>query len=127
MNLKLEVAKACIFMLIGAFLCKTLLPSPKPQEAAKVQQEQKQDCKVIVKKIVKPDGTVSEETSVVASSSQKQEVVAEKPKDKKHSAILLKDQLSYSYKYIDTKIVALSPILQYRKDNSFHLGVKIDF
>lgn len=37
MNLKLEVAKACIFMLIGAFLCKHFSSKPETKEVVKTE------------------------------------------------------------------------------------------
>lgn len=128
MNLKIEALKACIFILIGAYLFSRFQPeSNSNQPVISQKQEQSSNCKAVVKTVTAKDGTKTEEMSFEAASEQKQELLAEKPKEKKHSVLLLKDQASYSYKYIQTKVLDLSPLVQARKDQSVHLGIKIDF
>jgi hypothetical protein len=72
-NLKLELLKACIFILIGAYLCKRFQPETSPNQPV-ISQKQEQQCKVIIKKVTKPDGTINEVTEILSSQSQKQEV-----------------------------------------------------
>jgi hypothetical protein len=72
--MKIEIVKACIFILIGAYLCARFMPVDKVEPV--VTQSQGQECKVIVKKVTKPDGTIDEVTEFLSSQSQKQEVKA---------------------------------------------------
>jgi hypothetical protein len=72
--MKIEIAKACIFILIGAYLFNRFSPEPKLPEV-KVVQEQAAKCKAVVKKETKPDGTKTEEVVFESDVSQKQEVV----------------------------------------------------
>lgn len=80
MNLKIELFKAFAFILVGAFLWARFQPKNKPQEVAQVQQQQ-QECKVIVKKVTRPDGTVDEVTEFLAKNQQKQEQKIEPKKN----------------------------------------------
>jgi hypothetical protein len=87
--MKLEILKGCIFILIGAYLCKRFLPDSSPNQPV-VSQSQSQDCKIVIKKEIKPDGTVSRTTELFSSQASNQVV---KPLNvKKHS-------LSYIPKY----------------------------
>lgn len=74
MNLKIELFKGCIFILIGAYLFSRFQPDPKLPEV-KVVQEQAAKCKAVVRKETKPDGTKTEEVVFESDVSQKQEVV----------------------------------------------------
>lgn len=86
-NLKLELFKACIFILIGVFLCKQFAPQPKSSSnQPEISQVQMSDCQVIVKKVTKPDGSVDEVTEFLSSSKQKQEV--SQKQDKSLSVLL---------------------------------------
>lgn len=67
MNIKIELFKACIFMLIGAYLCKQFEPKLEPQ-SPKIEQSQK--CVAIVKKVTAKDGTVTESTEIASESKQ---------------------------------------------------------
>lgn len=124
--MKTEILKGFVFILIGAWLGVRFMPEPELPEV-KVTQQQAAKCKAVVRKEIKPDGTKTEEVVFESDVSQKQEILDSKPKEKKHSAIILKDQLSYSYKYIETDLFTLSPLVQVRTDKSAHIGVKIDF
>lgn len=73
MNIKIELFKACIFMLIGAFLCAHFMPNSTPPPP-QVAQEQKSECKIRVVKETKPDGSIKESFDVVADQNQKQEI-----------------------------------------------------
>lgn len=68
MNLKLELFKGLVFLVIGAFLGYHFKPNDKPQ----VAQEQQAQCKASIIKVTEPDGTVKEETSFESDVSQKQ-------------------------------------------------------
>lgn len=126
-NLKLELFKACIFMLIGAFLCKQFEPK---QEVKEVSQSQESECKVIVKKVTKPDGTIDEVTEFLAKNSQKQVI---KVKKNKYLAGLkyeydFKDQqkayeLSLGRKVTDN----LSLVFSYNTKQVAGIGVMVEF
>lgn len=77
MSLKLELLKGLVFMVIGAYLAANY--SPKPP--AVVLPVQKAICKAVIKKTIKPDGTVDEVTEFLAESSQKQSAVKPEPGD----------------------------------------------
>ena len=79
MNIKIEILKACIFMLIGAFLCKHFNPSPKPQEP-KIEQKQSSKCIATIKKITKPDGSIDEVTEFLSENSQDQKIKSQDSK-----------------------------------------------
>jgi hypothetical protein len=110
MNLKLELFKGCIFMLMGAYLCMRFSPSPE-QSKPEVSQVQMQDCQVVVKKVTKPDGSVDEITQFLSSSKQSQQV---KPESKK--------SLSLDVGLASSKKAAIE--LQY---NKFSYEVLTDF
>jgi hypothetical protein len=76
--MKIKIAKYLLSALIGAFIFAQFQPKPNEQE---VVQTQKQDCKIVVKKVTKPNGEVDEVTEFLSSNSQKQEI---KPKQKKN-------------------------------------------
>lgn len=73
-KLVVELLKACIFILVGAYLFSKFSPAPKQQEQAKIAQDQRQKCEVVVRKITKPDGSVVETTKIEAEASQSQKV-----------------------------------------------------
>jgi len=127
MNLKIELLKGLVFMLIGAFLVKHFSPSPKAPEAPAMTQSQSQACKAVSTKITDKNGKVTESVSFEAVSAQDQKIAANKKPEFNHSISLLKDQISYSYKYIKTDYFELSPLVQARKDKSLHGGIQINF
>lgn len=128
MNLSLNVIIGVVCLLIGIYLGTKVSNKPDAVVTPQVAQDQSQKCKAVVSKVTAPDGTVTESTSFTADSNQSQEIkpLASLPVFK-HSLIILKDQVSYSYKYIKTNLFELSPLIQYRFENSVHGGVKIDF
>jgi hypothetical protein len=87
--MKLEILKGCIFILVGAYLCARFMPEPSSNQPV-VSQSQSQDCKIVVKKEIKPDGSVSETTELFSSQASNQ--VVKPQSDKKHS-------ISYIPKY----------------------------
>lgn len=127
MNLKLELSKACIFILIGAFLFSHFKKDPKPLDLPAVAQNQSQACKAVSTKVTDKNGKVTESVSFEAVSNQEQKISVSQKPEFNHSAILLQDQLSYSYKYIKNDMFELSPLVQVRKDKSFHGGIQINF
>lgn len=124
MSIKTELLKAIILLLVGAWLGVKFNPDNKPK-VPEITQQQSAKCKAVVKKVTNPDGSKSEELSFESENQQSQSIKSKK--DKKHSAIILKDQLSYSYKYIENDMLSLSPLIQLRQDKSVHGGIKIDF
>ena len=110
--MKIEILKALISAVIGAFIYAQF--ADKPQSSSnqpEVSQLQSQDCQVIVKKVTKPDGSVDEITEFLSSQRQKQEV---KPESKK--------QFSLDLGIASNKKAALG--LQY---NKFSYEVLTDF
>jgi Holliday junction resolvase-like predicted endonuclease len=73
--MKIEILKALISAVIGAFIYAQF--AEKPQSSSnqpQVSQLQQQDCQVIVKKVIKPNGEIDEITQFLASNRQKQEI-----------------------------------------------------
>lgn len=79
MNLKIELFKGCIFILIGAYLCARFMPTPKPEVV--VKQEQSQKCVAKFIKRQNPDGSKDEIMEFLAESSQKTAVILPKSKN----------------------------------------------
>jgi hypothetical protein len=71
MNIKIEIIKALVFSFIGFFIALKVIPN-KSSNTPLVAQNQSQECKVVTKKIISKDGTVSEITEVAASGIQSQ-------------------------------------------------------
>jgi hypothetical protein len=98
MSLSLSLLKYCIIILVSAYLGARYAPESKAPELPQVKQSQQASCKVIIKKIIQPDGAVSESSEFNAVSSQEQVVI---PQKQKQNAIFggfgtnLKGQLSY--------------------------------
>jgi hypothetical protein len=110
--MKIEILKALISAVIGAFIYAQF--AEKPQSSSnqpQVSQLQSQDCQVIVKKVTRPDGSVDEITEFLSSQRQKQEI---KPESKK--------QFSLDLGIASNKKAALE--LQY---NKFSYEVLTDF
>ena len=127
-NLKLKLLGllAVVLFSLGLYLGKTYLQD-KHKEAVMTQQ-QSQNCKAVSTKVTDKNGKVTESVSFESASSQDQKLAhADQKVVHSHSVILLKDQLSYSYKYIKLDMLDISPLLQVREDKSFHLGLKVDF
>lgn len=133
MNIKNELIKVCIFMLLGAYLCTVFIKKDVKQPEITQKQEQKQDCKVIVKKITKPDGSVDEITEFLASSEQKQEQKVEPKKVNKYFVGLSRE---YNFKnqkegyelHLGRKITDnLGVFFSYNSEQTAGLGVRLDF
>lgn len=121
MSIKIEAIKALFFIAIGAFIWAKIQPQTSSNEP-KVVQSQSQGCSVVVKKVVRKDGTVSETTEVVASQKQDQVVLSNNNKnalllgvwtDKKASANLILGKWSHE---IRTDFV---------KDHVYQLSYKV--
>lgn len=130
MNLKFEALKACMFILIGAFLCSRFLPKPEPQKAES-KQEKVAKCKATIIKRENADGSKDEITEFLAESSQKQEVKSESKQVKKNGVGLFKDEVLYKRKVIeDIKLFGLEfdtdAIFKASKDKA-DAGVMIEF
>jgi hypothetical protein len=96
MNLKIEALKACIFMLIGAFLFSNYAPKPEPPKLPEVKQEQQQACKATISKRTNPDGSIDEVAEFLATNSQSQALKAKTdntPKPKLNGFGAFEDEL----------------------------------
>lgn len=74
-SLPIELLKACILMLAGAYLFARFSPSKPPSPDVKIVQEQAAKCKAVARKETKPDGTKTEEIVFESEVAQKQEVL----------------------------------------------------
>lgn len=83
MNLTIELSKACIFILIGAFLCKHFSKDTKVDQP-NVVQIQKAECIAKITRTVSKDGSKVEVSEVVSNSDQLQSVITQ---EKKHNTI----------------------------------------
>lgn len=118
MNLSLELFKACIFMLIGAYLCKQFEPKPEAPKALQAQV-----CKASIKKRTNPDGSIDEVTEFLASQSQSS---GEQVAKKKNGVGLFRDELIYKRKVYELKNIDINGLVKITKDRA-DLGVMIDF
>ena len=73
-SLWIELAKACIFMLIGAFLCSHFKTSDEPATLPAIAQQQASKCFVKKSSVIAPDGTKTESLEFQAESQQAQEI-----------------------------------------------------
>ncbi len=74
--MKIEILKCAVYCIVGAFIYAQFAEN-KPQFSSnqpEVSQLQQQDCQVIVKKVIKPNGEIDEITQFLASNRQKQEI-----------------------------------------------------
>lgn len=90
MNLKIELLKGCIFILIGAYLCARFMPEPKPEvKYVQVEKEQKSG-KITKRTIVKPDGTQQiDEVNEYLSNRSSDVSISQKPAVKKHMVAII--------------------------------------
>lgn len=120
------IGLAVTLFLSGLYIGKVYLQD-KPKKPV-MSQKQDQKCKAVATRVTNPNGSVTESVSFEAVSNQDQKLADMNQKvEFKHSVILLKDQLSYSYKYIKTKLFEISPVGQIREDKSAHIGIQINF
>jgi hypothetical protein len=108
----------------GAFV---LNPVPESPKEAKIQQQQNQDCKVVIREKVKSDGSVERRTDVHSGSSQEQSVSLGSRKEKLNSLSLVNDELSYAYKLYENDLFSAGPLGQIRKDGTAKLGIQIQW
>lgn len=125
MNLKLEALKACIFVLIGAFLCNQFSPKPEAPKA-EIKQEQSAKCKASIIKRENKDGSKDEIISFDSESAQKQEVKIESKPVKKNGLGLFKDQLIYKRKIFETNVLDFNALIKADK-NKADIGVMIEW
>lgn len=124
MNLKIEALKACIFILIGAFLCNKYAPKPAPEVI--VKQEQNSKCKAVITKRQNADGSIDEVTEFLSENSQKSELKVEQAKSKKNSLFYYDKELAYSRKIFETKVIDFEGAIKLEKDQT-KLGIGISW
>lgn len=126
MNLSLELAKSCIFMLIGAFLCDHFMPEKKQDQPPIITQKQESKCMVTLKKEIKPDGSIDEVAQFLADSSQEQKVATQPEiKAHKYGLGLYNDKTMF----VEARIGSM-PLLLIGESNikgEARIGLKIEF
>lgn len=105
MNIKIELFKSCIFMLIGAFICARFMPQSKP-DIQIVEKILEKKSGIVTRKIVKKqDGSEQiDEVENYLSSRESDVSIIQKQPDKKNEIALIP---KYSFKDNAASIAAV--------------------
>lgn len=123
-SLKIKGAVLLMGIVLGILIPKASL---KPPEKLQVEQKQQQDCKVVIREKIKPDGSIERKTEVQSQSAQAQSVFVGSKRNKLNSLSLVNDELSYAYKLYENDLFSAGPLGQVRKDGTARLGIQINW